>query len=707
MPRAAAGSRVLSLLAHTPCAVGLAACTRSPPAAPVPAEATASIAASSSAPDADSLAPLRDFENTARAHTDFAQAPSAATALGSDPYVVRYAGVATPPGQERLVGLLRSRNVLVELDGALHEVARVAAPLSPVGLAVAGDGDVFVVGEFESRIARYRRSHGLLRAAGSIDLPGVRAMRDIAAGPEGLLYVVEEHDGRLLTIRPGRRDANAAPLERAEDEICHGPLRVLRVGPAVLVDCLLDHEIAIRRVDERGFPMRDGEVRIRHDGPMWALDALQEGPGMLVAVGGVEDHPLDRTEGSFGFVDSFVTLYGVEDGRARKLGEVNTSEAGVVTPKAIRLARRASGALELTVAAYGSDRVATLVWEDAAANALPGAPAIATRAVPPGSASLARLPDDSLAIANPLLDAWIRVTPDRVSIVRPEDSALDTRSSDARLGEALFFTTLMAPWNRSEGRLSRFTCETCHFEGYVDGRTHYTGRGAVYATTKPLLGLFNDRPYFSRALDPDMTTMVNNEFRVAGARSDHDPWFTLSASDFPWTRDIAVADDAMSPLALRRALMTFFMSFGHRPNPAVVGRVRWSDVERAGAGVFRDRCESCHQARLVADDPATRVPFEQWESLVMSPEGPLVWARAEYAKTGVVPYVNDKGARVVSLRRLYKKFPYFTNGSAKSIGAVLDRARVTGDGFQHDGADGGDALSDDEKQRLAAFLDLL
>lgn len=29
--------------------------------------------------------------------------------------------------------------------------------------------------------------------------------------------------------------------------------------------------------------------------------------------------------------------------------------------------------------------------------------------------------------------------------------------------------------------------------------------------------LFNNRPHFSRALDPDMTTMVDNEFRVAGA----------------------------------------------------------------------------------------------------------------------------------------------------------------------------------------------
>ena len=65
----------------------------------------------------------------------------------------------------------------------------------------------------------------------------------------------------------------------------------------------------------------------------------------------------------------------------------------------------------------------------------------------------------------------------------------------------------MAPSSSSEGAKSRFSCETCHFEGYVDGRTHHTGRGDVRATTKPLVGLFNNRPHFSRALDPDLTTV--------------------------------------------------------------------------------------------------------------------------------------------------------------------------------------------------------
>lgn len=294
-----------------------------------------------------------------------------------------------------------------------------------------------------------------------------------------------------------------------------------------------------------------------------------------------------------------------------------------------------------------------------------------------------------------------------------DDSKSTGRSSDSRVGEALFFTSMMAPWNKSDGRLSRFTCETCHFEGYVDGRTHHTGRGDIRATTKPLLGLFNNRPHFSRALDPDLTSVADNEFRIAGAKSDHNPWFSVSSGDFPWTLPPlpqSGEDKEWTPDHLRRALVTFLMEFSHQPNPAVEGRTAWSERERAGADVFRDRCESCHMARLVTDDPSTRVPFEGWESLVMAREGAIVWARAEYEKAGVEPYVNENGARVVSLRRLFKKYPYFTNGTAKSLSDVLDRVRYDETSFFHDRAPTRGtlrALTAQEKEALLAFLDLL
>jgi hypothetical protein len=270
----------------------------------------------------------------------------------------------------------------------------------------------------------------------------------------------------------------------------------------------------------------------------------------------------------------------------------------------------------------------------------------------------------------------------------------------------------MAPWARSDGPLSRFTCETCHFEGYGDGRIHHTGRGDVHAVTKPLLGLINNRPHFSRALDPDLVSVAFNEFRVANARTDHDPWFRLHVADAPWLASLGVGDELLSPERLREAFMRFLMAFNHRPNPSALGRSAFTAGERAGAHVFRDRCESSHEARLSSDVADSRVPFERWESLVLTHDAPIVWGKDEYSQSGVMPYVHPEGARIPSLRRLYKKHPYFTNGSAKDLASVLDRARF-GDGtFWHETPDGqSDAettrLDAREKEALLAFLDLL
>jgi hypothetical protein len=239
----------------------------------------------------------------------------------------------------------------------------------------------------------------------------------------------------------------------------------------------------------------------------------------------------------------------------------------------------------------------------------------------------------------------------------------------------------------------------------------------VHATTKPLVGLVGNRPYFSRALDPDLSTISHAEFRVAGAGSGTDPFFAVDPREpaSAWLEHLGVRE-RMEPLELRRSLLRFLVDFSHRPNSAVVAREAATpshraifDVgEREGARVFRDRCEHCHSARLSADDPRTEVPFERWESMVLSDAAPIVWGSIGYHKTGVTPYVADEGARTPSLRRLYKKFPYFTNGSAKSLDDVLDGVRFhDGDTFHANAPDGAVPLDATSKRALRAFLELL
>ncbi|HEX7599891.1 MAG TPA: hypothetical protein VF518_16855, partial [Polyangia bacterium] len=556
-------------------------------------------------------------------------------------------------------------------------------------LAVTDRGDIFACGELSSEILRYRVGADTLQRAGSIDLGRGRTVRDIAVsrsdptGNSTLLYAVDQREGRLITLRVAENGVGHDGLVvEARDElpIGHGPIRVARFGPALVVNCLLDHTVVVMGVDGRGLPQPLDAVRIRHDGPIWSFDASAAGGELLLALGGIEDHPLDRTGGSFGYIDSVLTLYRIalqgKSPKAVRWATVNLSALGVVTPKVIALETLTTGGLRALVTGYGSSAMATLTWP----ADLGREPGVTITPLSPGTTSMVTRADGARLFADPLLDAWLVRTPSGMTTVPVAGAATDRpREPSSRLGEALFFTTLMAPWNRSEGALSRFTCESCHFEGHGDGRTHHTGRGEVHATTKPLRGLFNNRPYFSRALDPDLATVAHNEFRVAGANSGHDPWFAVRTADFPWLGSLGITDSEVGPLDLRRALMLFLMDYTHLPNPAAVAGTGWNRDQRAGAVIFRDHCEGCHQARLDSSDPTSRVRFEEWEGLVMSDAGPLVWGLDEYRKTGVMPYVHERGARVPSLRRLHRKFPYFTNGSARDLDEVIARVRFAGD----------------------------
>ncbi len=71
--------------------------------------------------------------------------------------------------------------------------------------------------------------------------------------------------------------------------------------------------------------------------------------------------------------------------------------------------------------------------------------------------------------------------------------------------------------------------------------------------------------------------------------------------------------------------------------------------------------------------------------------------------------MHERGARVPSLRRLYEKGPYFTNGSAPTIEDVVRSARFRKAGFVHHATEqvGGEALEEAEIAAVVAFIDLL
>jgi hypothetical protein len=647
---------------------------------------------------------LREREGALRSSFSPRQQPAWLDVSGADPYRI----VAAPEdpgrlvrGDDTLVGLLRGAKAFVTLDGDLHELRRVQLKETPTALCVArSPRAAWVASRYGTHLVHIALgSDGAASIDAEHELPAPIA--DLACGDKGLLYALPVDGSELLTL-----DASARVIGRAP--ALPGGLRLQKQGRFLLESSVFERALRVRELDQAGMPGRE-LGRIQHDGTLWAFNTVEESANagkpssLLIAVAGVEDKPLVRAHGEFENIDSFVWLYRLGAHGIERLAEVDVSDFGVVVPKALLFSFGAD-VMKLQVFAAGSGKMLELGW----GNDLSAEPRSETHPIPPGVTDAISARDGGIVYASPLFDAWVKLPfqqAPRIVRVDPERRA----EPDVRLGEALFFTDLMAPDNTSRGTHSRFSCETCHFEGGVDGRTHYTGRDDVSVVTKPLFGLANNRPHFSRAMDPDLSSVCHNEFRVAGAGSGADPWFTLETSRFAWLHELGIDRAEVSPLELRAALLRFLYAFSHAPNALSQGREHFSELEAAGARAFREHCEGCHAARLLSDDASSTAPFEAWEQLIFCRNAPLVWARGEYAKTGILPYVHAQGTRITSLRRLALKPRYFTNGSASDLASVLARFREAPEGAEHEAPGDAHLPALPEKTRVAllAFLRLL
>jgi hypothetical protein len=680
-----------ALLALLPALLGAAACS---PAAGAPEPKQE--AKTSGAIWRERVRALREREDALRSSFSPGEQPPWLDVSGADPY--RIARAINGSG---FVGLLRGSKALVTLDEGLHELDRAHLRETPTALCISsGTGQAYVASRYGSHLVRI----GLIPTpAGNVTMDGetelpVAGVADLACGNDGKVYVLPADGSALLTL-----DASGKVLGRLP--ALPGALRLQKTAHYLLESSLFERTVRVLELDRRGVPVLE-VGRIHHDGTLWAFNAFEEGrsdePKLVIAVAGVEDKALVRAHGEFENIDSFVWLYRLSPDGVEQLAALDVADYGLVVPKAL-LFDFVGRDLRLTVLAAGSGTLLQATWP----KDLRASPELRTEPAPPGVSDAISTWNDGIVYASPLFDAWIkldrrgthfaRVDPER----RPEP--------DVRLGEALFFTELMAPDNSSRGTHSRFSCETCHFEGGVDGRTHYTGRDDVSVVTKPLFGLANNRPHFSRAMDPDLSSVCHNEFRVAGAGSGADPWFTLETSRFEWLHELGIDRAELGPLEQRASLLRFLYAFSHAPNARSQGREHFSELEAQGAHAFHEHCEGCHAARLLSDDAASAVAFADWERLILSRNAPLVWARGDYAKTGILPYVHAHGTRITSLRRLALKPRYFTNGSAADLANVLERFREAPEGALHDASgDAGRApLDTGTRGALLAFLQLL
>lgn len=624
---------------------------------------------------------------------------------GSDPYRV----LPLPGGSSFLV-LLRGESRVVVAGGAASAISR-ETPRSPASWDLVDGRFLLVGGELSNRIRCFDVVPGDLRPRWDLEIPGIASVRDLVYVEESRrLFVLDAFRGLLVgvVLPEGWREARGPAITPSgpPEELPIGPepVCVRHIGGYLIVDVLLQHALVLIPM-KHGRPELSRALRIEHDGPIWSFDAVQRDEWLWIAACGVENRQLDRTSGEFGFVDSFLFLYRVprdpsasSDWKPEAIGTMNLSEVRVVTPKAVRLAVDGNE-LRLRVTGYGGDRMVDL----RVANGMIESRNV--RAVPPGITDFVES-DGTLLAADPLLDRVYRIRPNH----EPAEIAWSgppAGSARRRLGEVLFYTTLLTPGNKTEGELSRFTCETCHFEGGIDGRTHFTGREHVFATTKPLRGLANNVPLFSRAGDATLASMVEAEFRVANQqRLDR---FELSRADHPWLAEVPGLSDPVGPEEQRFALLEFLAGQQHLPNPWRAQGLKLPPAAVLALPVFRRHCADCHQPLTSTREDGRVIPFAEWRAWLESDGNDLVWGAPFLLKTGIEPYVDRAGARVPSLRRVAAKAPYFTNGSSPTLRDALLRFRFCGATAWHDAtrvedSEAVEALTNEEIEGLLALL---
>lgn len=612
---------------------------------------------------------------------------------GDNPYRVRMLS------EDRTLVLLRGGSGLVLLDGQGEELDRIRTPESPTGWVFVDSDLVLVAGEMSSSLHAYGIDDDEIVLVSSLTLDNVVGIRDLEWLPDAKILLAADSEGpRIIALTMAADLAGGLSVSSRQDVELEAPaVRMRTVGSWLLLNELLAHRLRV--VPLGPTPDFDTATEILLDGPIWSFDAIETANGLRIALGAVEDHPLDRSGGEFGFVDSYLYVYDLPfrgNVPPRRVATLNLSAEGVITPKALQFSDGM-----ITVTAFGSERLLRLTAEGDDVRVA------ASTSVPAGTTDLDISPGGTIVLANPLLDE-VLVLPagGSAGLARLSKFGVGNRSPESRLGEMIFFTTLMTPANLSDDHHSRFTCETCHFEGEVDGRTHYTGRGSVFATTKTLRGLAGNVPVFSRGGDSSLTSMVMAEFEVA---NQHDPWFSLDPATHPTLLSSGASGAPVEPDAQRVALLTFLIDFGHRRNPVRSANPTLTDLEQEGLGVFRDRCSACHQPLTSTRETGQFIPFDDWAEWTASPDSDLVWGAPLFFKTGIEPYVAEKGARAPSLRRVSRKQPYFTNGSSPTLDDVLRRFRVTGPSGLHASTGGEDetdsrSLSDSEIDALLALL---
>ena len=315
----------------------------------------------------------------------------------------------------------------------------------------------------------------------------------------------------------------------------------------------------------------------------------------------------------------------------------------------------------LVVSATGSDAVAYLDPDQKTARL------VAAGLAPQG---LAWIAPGVVAVASHL-DDTLRILGD--DAVLSLDSTPRTEAAD--VGERLFYSP--AVWSIPES--GAYTCNSCHWDTGVDHRKHPGRDPGRWEQTRGLGGVAALHPLFTPGQGQTLAGAVEGLVRLLDVRFEQPTttrWWLES-------RTITVKGDGevtLSAQELREALVAFLATLPVERGPLYQEGL--SDTAREGLALFLRDCASCHEP-----SPVMARREKQTDVVGYLATGPLVFAAPLWSKTGVEPYFTARGNRVSPLWELDRGGPFFSNGSASSIEALLHAARP-GTRHVHDGGDG-------------------
>lgn len=494
-------------------------------------------------------------------------------------------------------------------------------------------------------------------AAFAPDLPARGGFRDFAASEaHGRIYVIDAYLDALWVLDTGGAVITRVPLVPNSYAIGN-----LGADHLFVLSANQPH-LSVFPLDAQGLPGVPAGIETMAT----IRDAIFDDTRQLLWTAGYRQARVRRNHGYVENLESYVYAYRNDDlahGRFAPALAVDLAAHGLADP--VALARDESS---LHVALAGSHRLARVELDAAAQGPADARVDVQASALVP-RAVLAT--DDQVLVAG-LLDSRIHVHRGtdlaRVQTLSLDDAAM-APPTPYDIGEMLFYgKTLWADTPRNQ-----FTCNTCHWDGLTDYRVHPGYKESRWEQIRPAAGVGMLAPIFSPGQARNLSTAVHGFVRALDERFWTAP--DGPARRPPWLDDTEVEiapgqRRTLSAYELRLALLTYLAQRPVEPGFLRAPGQPFSASALRGAEIFWRDCARCHEP---TPHLASHRIHDRASALDYLITRPLAFGAGRLVKTGVEPYFTEQGNRISPLTQLARGGPFFSNGSALTLGDVIRR----------------------------------